>query len=412
MASFLEDYFHYTRQHEGPDLYHVWTGLAMVSSCLGRRVSLSLGHFNIYPCLYVVFVSESGFARKSSSQEMGVGILEDAKIESKLMIIRNEISPQQLFREMSLSLRVQALIDDATVDLAAVEEEALKVKPRPVLLYSRELSLLLSKMARDNGMIGTLDEAYDCPPQVARRTKTAGSDILNDPCFNILSGVTPTWLMNNVKIDELDEGLLARIDWIWQPGRRFKRHRYELSQNDYLLREDLCRRLQAMTNLEGVMKLSPEADKLYERWYNSLDDALDRRVRGFASRQHVHMLKAAMIFCVSSGAFPVVEIHHVEAAIELIESVVRLMPNIFATAASTRETSLVDVIERRLRYRPGGTCSHSELLHNLRGEVTAAELHTVIAHLADEGKVEIIGGRGATGTTVFYRHKEGELNRK
>jgi len=82
--NWLDTYREYTAKAESPDSYHLWCGLSVIAACLRRQVWVNMGHFAVYPNMYVVLVGPPG-CRKNSAMNIATNLafnLEDVKFSA------------------------------------------------------------------------------------------------------------------------------------------------------------------------------------------------------------------------------------------------------------------------------------------------------------------------------------------
>lgn len=95
--SFLTDYLTYTSGNEAPKLFHVWSGLSVLSSLVSRRVWLQQGIFTWYPNLYVVMVGEPGNG-KSTALDIAKAVI---RAQKDVPLAADAMTVQALLRHMS-----------------------------------------------------------------------------------------------------------------------------------------------------------------------------------------------------------------------------------------------------------------------------------------------------------------------
>src|SRR5262245_37982800 len=66
----------FTRHSEAPSLFHFWTGVSTIAGALRRRVWQEQHLFQWIPNFYIVLVAPAGIATKSTTLNLGMGLLE------------------------------------------------------------------------------------------------------------------------------------------------------------------------------------------------------------------------------------------------------------------------------------------------------------------------------------------------
>lgn len=79
-------------------------------------------------------------------------------------------------------------------------------------MYISELGPWLQNQTKkyNNDFRGTLTDLYDVPKIWENRTKTQGVDIIEEPFFSICAFSAPTWVRDNIKMDDIHSGFFAR----------------------------------------------------------------------------------------------------------------------------------------------------------------------------------------------------------
>jgi hypothetical protein len=107
MSRVLDDwittYLKYTENTESAAIFHKWSAISVIAAVLRRKVWFNFGRIQIFPNLYIVFVSEPGIARKTQAISFGEEIL-------------TEISGITLAADTTT---VQALLDDLEESVTA-----------------------------------------------------------------------------------------------------------------------------------------------------------------------------------------------------------------------------------------------------------------------------------------------------
>lgn len=387
MASFLQDHLIYTSKQESPELFHFWTGVTIIAAALGRRCWIDQGYFKVYPNVYCILVAGSAVARKSVAEDIGMELLRSAKIDDRLIIFKNRITCADISHEMSKKRKEEMVVDKNASDRM----------PRPLLIFSREVSLFLSREAKSSGILDFLNEVYDCPPEYEHRTKTAGSDFWEYPCVNILSGTTPDWIADNLQTSEMKQGFMARTFVVFQPDRRFRNARPKLTQNIIDAKLRLIDKLSEFAYLEGEGILTPEADEFYVSWYETTGSPKDERLDGFYGKMGNHVLKLGLIFSVSAGTFPTIHKPHLEAAVEAVNLLIQFMPGAFVSVAPTPEIAHPNIIEDKMMKFGTKKIARSDLLravyHKMKGQDFEQAINTLLATGKITREISPMGGK-------------------
>src|SRR5215510_5429957 len=170
--SFLDLYMSYTQRQESPELFHLWTGITLLASVMGRKCYIDKGYYKLYPNLFVILVAGSAKCRKSTGINIGVGLLKELlKDLPAVKVVSGKITPERFIDEL------QAL-------------SAGKADSPGLLVHSSELSVFLTKQSYGEPLIHILTDLYDCPDEWSYKTKNSGEVFLRDVFINIIAATT------------------------------------------------------------------------------------------------------------------------------------------------------------------------------------------------------------------------------
>ena len=299
---FIESYMAYTSGQESPADFHYWTAVSALSSAVGRNIWLDRGYYKIYPNHYIILVAGSALSRKSSAINIGVRILRKALERLKeagidagaLSVLSAKMTPEALCRAMSTKGIKSMYANEEE------EDEENKIS-RPLLLYSSELGVFLSRTAQMNGLVDLLIDFYDCPDDWEYLTKTQGADFVHNVYTAMLSATTPDWISANITGSVFNQGLVGRTIFVHSDKAQTRVAHPQFNEYEQFLENRLLDLLESKLLLKGEMTLTQEAYEYYEQWYNLRADPGDNQSMqsGFFGREHDHVLKLSMAISMS-----------------------------------------------------------------------------------------------------------------
>lgn len=371
--NWLVDYLTYTEKLESPELFHLWTGLSVLSGALGRNVSLDCGWGVVFPNLYTILVAKSTKCRKSAAVDKGYELLRNANV---ITITAERITNASLWK---------ALGDAAT---ATGKSE--------IFVFSDELSLFLSKEETHKGVMATLTRLYSCPDYVKNETKCAGVDYVTEAFITTLLATTPTDLTELIPDVATGKGFTPRLVLVCNETPRAKRLFVPMDQTlKANLTEDL---IYIKKEVKGNFVLTPEARKWVEVWYNTLKYPEDEMLDMFYGRKHTLLFKVGQIVSTSYKDQPVLEESDLTKALALIDQMESFMPTAYRAVGEDPQTKHQERILRQIERR-SGMATKSQLLHDNWGKLPAKALEEVMYHLQQSGELDII----ASGRTTTYK---------
>jgi hypothetical protein len=298
---------------EASDNYHLGAFLTAAGLALGRSVHFGMGS-KVYPNPYVVLVGKSGGARKTTAMHLGLRLAQAARPDVHVM--RSLDSAEGL---------IQAL---ANVQAPRNEKECV-----PTVVWLAEFRSLLDKSAKEGlrNLIPTLCDAFDCPPRLEVNTRKSPVSA-EEPFLSILAGTTESWL-EQLSMEDVEGGLGNRIMFFpGQPKTRIPKPpdpRQPLWNSLISRLHDVHDHWRQQRNTE--LRLSPEAEKRWERYYCSFDDSRhdDEVISVLREREHVHCIKTASIWAALDKS-PTIELPHLEASILLMDYLYHSLLHLFS----------------------------------------------------------------------------------
>ena len=315
LDDWLERYIQFTQNAESPTLYHLWSGLAAISSALRRKCYSNWGLTGyIYPNLYISLVGPPG-GRKGSAMKIAKSIVNKLEIPIGSDSLG---SVQALYRELIMSE------DDY------IEHNGMPKKHKSISIWSEEFQVFLSD--RDPTLIPNLTDLFDCADNWKYSTLKRGVENVSNCWITIIGAITPSLLQARMSLDAVGGGLLSRIIFVVGYGAIKRVALPFLSKEEEALKESLFIDLQQIANLSGPFVLSSDFLKHYTRWYENSSDAdgLDNdKFLGYNARRALHIKKICMIVSASESDDMIIEGKHFEKALNILEVTEAEMPNAF-----------------------------------------------------------------------------------
>ena len=388
---FIESYMAYTSGQESPTDFHYWTAVSTLSSAVGRKVWLDRGYYKLYPNHYVILVAGSALSRKSSAINIGIRILRKALERFKesgidagsISVLSAKMTPEALCRALSTKG-----IKSMYADEEGEEDGETKIG-RPVLLYSSELGVFLSRTAQMNGLVDLLIDFYDCPDEWEYLTKTQGADFVHDVYTSMLSATTPDWISANITGSVFNQGLVGRTIFIYSDRAQSRVAHPQLTDFERYHEAKLLDYIESKLMLSGEVKLTDEAYEYYENWYNLRADPGDNQSMssGFFGREHDHVLKLAMTISLSRSNDLVVTVEDIQESVDKIASVCKGLTKVFHEVKQQNEIFEVQYIESIIKEK--GKISHSDLLRLVRRKMNSNQVKEVINVLKQSEIIKI-----------------------
>lgn len=389
LDDWLTSYLEYTDRSEPPTSYHTWTGLALISSALQRKVYLRWGYETIYPNLYVVLVGPSGRTRKGTALNIGKDIIQGMGIKT----IAEAITREALIKDIAQSL--QSFNDPSTGSMSW---------HCSVTVISDELSVFLGQ--NDVQFLSHLTDWYDSRTSWTYRTKGSGTDEIQGICMVLLGATAPDWIPSMLPMEAIGGGFTSRVIFVVEEKKRRSDPNQSMTEEEVELRKKLIKDLERIHNMKGHFEFSPEAKTFYEEWYIDYENKLDSgrapisdpRFSGYLSRRATHLRKLAMCISASHTDKRIITKDDIERALRLLRTAEAQMPRAFGGVGTARYSEITDKV---LQYiRTARTVSRSSLMRRFQHDLDLEVLSIVEGVLQGMKVLRIT--RGKDDVTYHY----------
>lgn len=267
---------------EPPRSYVLFSGLAMLGACLGRKVWFDLDVHRTYPILNLLLIGPSGIGKSTALRDMAMN---------------------RLVKPLPEDLRPQLITGKTTKEGL---HEDLMANAHSIILAS-ELSNLFSKEKYNEGQIPWFTDLMDLEP-CRIRTKGGGNvnTTVEKPECAVMGGSTKTWLQDMLPQNAGEGGFLPRFlivkedhkaQRIADPKRYLTLKQHQKLEQDREIMAYEFSRLLRMT--EGYIDFEDyEASDLYSHWYQTFQP--DTGVLSpFAARAGAFIIRLALLVAVS-----------------------------------------------------------------------------------------------------------------
>ena len=392
MANFILDFIDYCKETEIPGLFSLWCGISTLSCALSRRVWLDMGHYQVYPNLYIILVAGSGRCRKSTAIDQAANLLEE--MEPKPNLISQKITNE-------------ALIEAIKITETNDHDHFLRETAEGFVIAD-ELSVFLNAKSYEAGLASTLIQFFDCKKVFKYHTKGRGIEKLTNICLGMLSASTVDWIRSAIPFDAIGGGLTSRMIFVYVEDPPPPVAITRMSKEKLLIRERMLKDLRRVQSIEGPFVLSPEAEALYISHYNKFANESpffhDMALSGYASRRFFHALKIAIIMSVSdSSSKPgIISPQHFETAVSVLHQTEQKLPQVMAMIVANEKGAMKDIVYRYIHTRR--KVRRSDLMLTFSHRIDARELDLICDTLIQSGLIEKV----LDGSTMFYELVRGQ----
>jgi len=311
----------YSSFSEAPDKFHFWVGVSTIAGALRRRVWIDQGYFQWTPNFYIILVAPPGIVSKSTTLSIGMNLLKQVE---GIKFGPDAVTWQALTQALADSNESVPMEDGSYFPMSCIT------------IASSEFGTFLNP--NDREMVDVLVSLWDGQLGVwEKRTKTQGSDRIENPWINIAACTTPGWIAGNFPEYLIGGGFTSRCVFVYaQRKRRLVAYPSAVLPPEFReLERKLVHDLEAISILRGPYTLSPQAiewgSNWYERHYNERPKHLDNeRFSGYLARKQTHIHKLAMVLSAAEKDDLIITSENLSAAAEIVTSLEADMPEVFS----------------------------------------------------------------------------------
>jgi len=380
----LKAFCRFTQDTEIPSIYALWCAISTVAVALGRDCYIDMGHYMIYPNLYVVLVAGSGKCKKSTS--IGVAEYFIKRISPEIRIFAQKATPEALIGALSRSLKTD-------------EEENIVRSCAEGIILADEISTFIDKMSAQNGMIQFLTTLWDSKDEFVYETKSRGKEKISNSCVSLLGGSTISWIKESISLTAIGGGFTARIIFVYKetPEKfvlRTTHSKDHEKQKDLILHD-----LNECSKIQGCFLPNEDAWKLLEDEYMNFMTKSpmheNKYLSGYANKRTTNLLKLCIIVAASYKDDLVVTAKDVKTAINILTNVEQYMPKVMMAIASddigAAHAYITDIIKLKREI------DRKMLLNMVHHRMNAQTLDSILDTLEQAGIIKrIVTGRKDT----------------
>ncbi len=395
----LKAFCKYCQNTEIPSIYALWCALSTVSASLGRDCYVDMGHYMIYPNLYVVLVAGSGKCKKSTS--IGVAEFFLKRIDPPVKIFAQKATPEALIGSLC-GMKKRHNEENTSEQLRPASEG---------IIIADELSTFIDKMSSQNGMIQFLTTLWDSKDEFEYETKSRGKERILNSCVSLLGGSTISWIKESISLTSIGGGFTARIIFVFQENSEKFILRTSLTKEQIDLQDKIINDLNEASKLQGVFTPTEDAWKMLEEEYVKFmkNDPLheNKYLSGYANKRTTNLLKLCTIVSASYKDTKEITDIDVNTARKILSNAEKFMPKVMMAIASDDIGVAHSYVTDILKYKKSMT--RKELLNIVHHRMNAQTLDSIIDTLEQAGVItRQINGR--KDVISFVQNKEERTN--
>jgi hypothetical protein len=369
----LFDFIKYCSNTEVPSFFALWCGIATISAALGRDAFIDMGHYTIFPNLYVVLVAGSAKCRKSTAISIAGQLLQ--KIRPEINMFSQKLTPEALIGALS-----------------TVKEESDTVLRGSAegIIVADELSTLVDKNAFNSGMISFLTTLWDSKDSFTYETKSRGKETVYNSCVSILGGSTLEWIKEVIPVTAIGGGFTSRVVFVYRDDYERLILWTKKNEQDRILGDNLLHDLNDIAKLRGEFVVDEKAeafcDKDYREFMDSHPFLKNRFLMGYAGRRYTILLKIAIIVSAAMSSSRVISLADINVAKKILENAEKQMPLVLRTIA-TDDSGVLNEEVLKIIYK-FKKISRKQLLTLVHHKMQASDLDKIIDTLCQAALVK------------------------
>lgn len=381
--SFLSNFRLFTSCSEVHPNHAIWAGLVTLSSLAGKRVSIDMGHFEVFTNLYVVFVAPPGH-RKSTAMDFAGRFLEECKgIPVGVDCVTKEAI-------------VGAMMSGTT---SFVEEGKPPFVYTPLTILATELSEFIG--ASKDGMINFLTTLFDKRGDYSYQTIKRGVEHITLPYLVLLGCTTPAWITARLRDDVISGGFSRRAIFVYETERARRIAFPTVTDEMRTAWDDALAYAEKIRKVRGKFTWEPAARDFFEQWYTNLVVPRDPMLTGYYESKHVQLLKIAQLISLSDSTDLVLRLDHLQFGLGLLDMVEQNLSRVFEGVGRNELNGLAATMCDLVRSAGGGI-PEKKVIGMMFSHGTEGEIRQVVDHLINTERL-VRAGMVNTKTQVIVQ---------
>jgi hypothetical protein len=372
LDSWIESFVEHTDNLESPQLFRKWAGIFTIASAMEMRCHLMTSS-PLYPNLYVFIVGHPG-----------VGKNRIIRVAKRYM---NEI-PEFHFAPTSLT-------GAALVDTLAASKRFIARLPDPPLEYyntvitAEELTAFMHKY--DDEMVGLLSAFYDPDPYAQSRR---GRDIkikIDRPQVNLMSGTTPSNLIQLMPESAWDQGFTSRVILVHSDERIIGDDFAGVSRG---MDDALVHDIKMIGALSGEFKVTQDYRDAVNNWRALGEPPIVNhpKLLHYKTRRRVHLYKLSMVSCADRSDVLLLTKDDFNRAMGWLLEAESFMPDIFTAGSTGTDARAIDEIYHHIKIADKGDgVPEHQIVNFARSRVPMHSILRVIEIMVASGQITAKG---------------------
>lgn len=376
----LTEYLDYVSPaSQSPPEFHTWAAATVLAASLKRNVYVDRGNFKLFPNLYTVFVGRPATGKGSAIDP----IQELLKEANTANILADRITVEYALEKLSNGWPT-----------TTINPNGISVgKDSSAIVFAPELSVFI-RSGTDS--LSDLTQLWDNRDAFDYGTRGKGLYHIDKPCFSMLGGTPPTWLIKSIPADAIGGGFTSRVNFVYTRNDPIMPS-WAVSKNGKprVGRDDLVHDLRHIAGLRGEFTATPAFASAFDIYTKGIkfEDFEDESTTSFKARKWVNTTKLAMVFSLSRSDSLVLDEPDWIKAVAMTEQVEADLGVVFrAVGESSESAAIAKVLEFLEKQGTGATLGN--IMMSLWRHVSKDDAVKILNTLCEAGMVRERGGAG------------------
>jgi hypothetical protein len=326
-ADWLDAYMAYTDGNPTPEIYRLWSGIAVLAGCMERRFWTRTAGGATFPNMYVALTGSPNVGKSKA-----IDPARDLWMATKDI----HVAPTS----MTSAAMLDSLIESKRIIHA---EGQIKFEYHSMVVPAAEFAVFCN--AFDKEFLGRLCTIWDCEPNLRVRRKYIKEEIaIVCPQITLLAGAQPGFLHSVLPEEAWAMGFPARLMMIYSDVSPKVDLWKERPANEKG-RLGLIARLKDLVKAHGQLQWQPKAQIALSAWYNAGFPPVPShdRLQNYNGKRITTVIKLAMISAAARDncATLTVTLEDFDRARAWMLDAESVMPDIFKNMMHTSDSALI-----------------------------------------------------------------------
>lgn len=331
----IAQWLDYVEPIASPEIFKLWTGLALVGGALERRVWVPVGARAAYANLYTLLVAPPGVGKQILDElhEIWSAVLEPQSKAKAFHVAPMRMSQASLVDAIAEAKSVKLLNGSPAMEYASL------------LMVAEELQVLIPKW--DAEFLSKLTALYQNREDWLEKLRYGKAQLVHivRPQLNIIGGTQPGMMAETFPDGAWSTGLMSRFVMVYSSDE-FDGDLFALGNRTPATRAKLLDSLAALSMAHGTMEIAGDAQALVNEFARGADGSRPShsKLEHYSRRRGQHLIKLGLIAAISRGARPPEQISKsdLELARQWLLDAEAVMPDIFRAMVGKSDAQVME----------------------------------------------------------------------